>query len=167
MIEHRRPMIRRLTFTVALLCPLAAHAGIVDHLIRCDTEATCVADPVVGQYRVSASDDGPASWRGDVAIPDVKVYVVTGTTTDPATGQVTENRTYFPGWFLVIARPALDPALRDLPNGECRLIADRDAAEAGQSFILYTAPDIAPSDLANAFVTPTFAGSRYPFSGAQ
>jgi hypothetical protein len=66
----------------------------------------------------------------------------------------------------VIALPALDPALRDLPNNECRLIADRDAALRGDPFMLYLAQNIDPALLLVSRVEPTFAGSDYPFGSA-
>lgn len=125
----------------------------IDHLMRFTDEATAKADPVVGRYWAPASDDGPGSWRGDVCIPGVSVY----------TPNEDGSRTLFTGWFIVIALPTLDPSLRDLPGNACRLIADRDAADAGQSFIRYTAADLEPGILSMAKVEPTFAGSNYPF----
>lgn len=123
----------------------------IDHLLRFPDEATAKADPIVGKYYTPASDDGPGQWRGDVCLPGLSVYTI-------ATGQADA------GWFLLIALPALDQNLRDLPNGACRLIADRDAANAGsQSFILYTASDVTQAELASKAIAPTFAGSNYPF----
>ena len=139
----------------------------IDHLLRFNTEAAAQGDPVVGRYWTPASGDGPGAWRGDVCIPGVSCYAVTGTetVTDPQTGQSyqREVRSVFPGWWIVIALATLDPALRDLPGGACRLIADRDAAGRGETFVRYLASDIDPASLAASRVEPSFAGSDYPF----
>lgn len=129
--------------------------SMIDHLIRFVDEATARADPVVGQYWTPVSTDNPGSWRGNVTIPNVSVYSL-------AADGVT--RTPYAGWFIVIALPHRDLNLQLLAGNACRLISDRGLANAGnQDFILYTAPDVAPADLAAAHVEPTFAGSRYPF----
>ena len=121
---------------------------IIDHLIRFPDEATARA--VLPEYWTPALDDLPSgAWRGDVCIPGVSVS--------------TEADGPFPGWFIVIALPAVSATLRDLPDQACRLIADRDAANAGQSFLRYVAADMDPGALASARVVPTFAGSTYPF----
>lgn len=142
----------------------------IDHLLTFADEPTAQADLTVGRYFMPTSADGPGGWRGDVCIPGVSVYTVTGTTTvtDPTTGQTfqQETRQAFPGWFIVISLPALDPALRDLPANACALIADRGAAALGNTFMLFTASNISPAELAAAHVEPTFAGSNYPFGAA-
>jgi hypothetical protein len=68
-----------------------------------------------------------------------------------------------PGFWLAVALPALSAELRDLPGDVCRLIADRDAAAAGQPFFAYVSPPGNPETLATARVAPVFAGSSYPF----
>ena len=141
----------------------------IDHLLNFPDEAA--AQVALPTYWVPATDDSPGAWRGDVCIPGVSVYAVTGTTTvtDPDTGQSFEQdvRQAYSGWFIVVSRPMLDPALRDLPNNACRLITDRDAADRGDSFILYTAPDLDPAVLSVAHVEPLFAGSDYPFGNPK
>lgn len=67
------------------------------------------------------------------------------------------------GWYCIVACDAIDPALRDLPDQACRLIADRDAALAGQPFIRFVAADMPQELLASARVEPTPAGANYPF----
>lgn len=68
------------------------------------------------------------------------------------------------GWYCTVARPALDPVLRDLSGYACRLIADETIAKSGSpDFLLYVAPDIPSEVLATARVEPTRAGTRYPF----
>lgn len=116
---------------------------IIDHLLRFADEAA--AQVALPEYWIAEVGE----WRGDVCIPGVSVS--------------TEANGPFPGWFIVIALPAVSATLKDLPDHACRLIADRDAANAGQSFLRYVAADMAPGALASARVVPTFAGSTYPF----
>jgi hypothetical protein len=133
----------------------------IDHLIRFDTEDAAKVDPVVGKYWTEA-------WNGSCCIAGVSVYRVTGTeTVDSEMGSYErEVRESFPGWYINIALNELSTELRDLPDNACRLIADRDAAERNENFIVYAAPDMTPGALAVARVEPTFAGSNYPFGGA-
>ena len=127
---------------------------LIDHLLTFASEAAAQTDPIVGAYWIVSDSDSPGGWRGDVCIPAVSVY------TKNADG----SRNQSPGWFIVISLPALDPALQNAGNGTaCVLIADRDAANAGNAnFILY-APGLSQQQLAATFVEPTFAGSNYPF----
>ena len=134
----------------------------IDHLMRFDTEDAAKADAVVGAYFSPADAEGPGAWRGDVCIPNVSVYALGAPGVD-ADGNPVENRVPFSGWYVVIALPALSAALRDVPGNACRLIADREAAERGESFIRYVAPDMTPDVLGTAHIEPLFAGSGYPF----
>lgn len=84
--------------------------------------------------------------------------------TDPMNPVLATPETLAAGWYCIVAKDALDPALRDLPDHACRLIADRQAALAGQSFIRYTAADLDPALLGTARVEPTPAGANYPFA---
>jgi hypothetical protein len=116
----------------------------IDHLLRFTDENE--AQTTLPSYYTAPSDDSAGCWRGGICIPGVGVYEITGTQTitDADTGQsyTQETRQAFPGWWIVIALPALDPDLRDLPGGECRLIADREAAARGDAnFLLYVAPE--------------------------
>lgn len=120
---------------------------ITDHLLRFPDEVT--AQAALPEYWIAPSENLPhGAWRGNVCIPGVSVSTEDGP---------------FPGWFIVIALPAVSATLRDLPDSGCRLIADRDAANAGQPFLRYVAADMDPGALASARVVPTFAGSTYPF----
>lgn len=121
---------------------------IYDHLLQFSDEATARAS--LSEYWITPSDDLPSgAWRGDVCIPGVSVS--------------TEAGGPFPGWFIVIALPAVSATLRDMPDHACRLVADRDAANAGQPFLRFVAADMDPGALASAKMVPTFAGSTYPF----
>lgn len=124
----------------------------IDHLMRFDSEADAKADAVVGAYWMPGEDEAPGAWRGDVCIPNVAVFALDG-----------EERVSFSGWYIVLALPAVNAALRDAAGDACRLIADRDAADRGESFVVYTAPDLTPDILGSAHIEPLFAGSGYPF----
>jgi hypothetical protein len=83
---------------------------------------------------------------------------------DPQNWTITTPEVLASGWSCIVVRPSLDAGLRDLPGNACRLIADRDAAIAGNpAFIVYTAPDLDMGLLNTARVEPTPCGSRYPF----
>lgn len=116
---------------------------ITDHLLRFPDEMT--AQTALPEYWIAEA----GAWRDDVCIPGVSVF--------------TEADGMYAGWFIVIALSALSATLRDLPDHACRLIADRDAANAGQPFLRYVAADMDPGALASARFVPTFAGSTYPF----
>lgn len=83
--------------------------------------------------------------------------------TDPMKPVLITPEVLASGWHCIVAKDALDPALRDLPDNACRLIADRDAALAGQSFIRYIASDLDPALLGTARVEPAPSGANYPF----
>jgi len=70
-----------------------------------------------------------------------------------------------PGWFIAVALEGIDEALIALPDGACRLLADRDAfaAQDGSSYFPYLAADLSPVLLAVGHVEPVFAGTAYPF----
>jgi hypothetical protein len=71
-----------------------------------------------------------------------------------------------PGFWVAIALTELSTTLRDLPNEACRLITDRDAANAGQSFAqftVYASPSLDLQAVQSYRVAPVFAGSKYPF----
>ena len=128
---------------------------IIDHLLTFATETAAQADPVVGTYWIPPDNDGyTGEWRGDVCIPNVSVYTI----------NPDQSYAYLSGWFIIISRPTLDEALQNTATGlACVLIADRDAANAGDAdFILY-APGLSQEQLAGTYVSPTFAGSNYPF----
>lgn len=119
---------------------------IIDHLLRFQDEAT--AQAALPEYWLAEAD----AWRGDLCIPGVSVF--------------TEADGPFAGWFIIIALPAVSATLRDLPDHACRLIAERDTANAGQPFLRFVAADMDPGVLASARVVPTFAGSTYPFGAS-
>jgi hypothetical protein len=83
-------------------------------------------------------------------------------TTSPPT--LTTPATLAPGFWVIVALPALSSALQNLSGNACVLITDRDAAMADNpSFILYEGPSVTPEMLSTYTVEPTPAGSNYPF----
>jgi hypothetical protein len=68
----------------------------MDYLLQFTDEAT--AQAALPQLYVA--DEG--CWRGDVCIPNVRVYRLTGTGTD-ADGNPTELREYQTGWFIRVS----------------------------------------------------------------
>lgn len=174
---------RRALFVLALmLAPLSARAETYDYLVACANEAACQKDPVIGRYWHAPDSDNPAgSWDGSRVISGVQVYAVTGShqQTDPDTGATytVEDRCYYstggtpcPGvtaqWNAIIALSVPDPALQASPY--CQLVADRELAASGaptSQFMVFVTPT-AQALIGTALISPTFAGSKYPFSGA-
>lgn len=123
----------------------------IDHLLRFPNEAAAI---------VACSQFRPAEgWDTSQVVPGCRVYIVTGTSTDPETGAPVEVREYLPYWYLWVALPALDEALTAMP--ECMIAADREAAGRGEPYALFSR--IPAENLPSYFVEPVIAGSRYPF----
>jgi hypothetical protein len=120
----------------------------IDHIIVHASEAA--ARSALPSY---CSQDSEGAWHWDASrvIPGLKII----------TSEAPE--VVLPGYWVAVALPALSTALRDLPNEACRLIANRDLANAGQAFMEYAAPSIDMVALSTARVAPVFAGSNYPF----
>lgn len=130
---------------------------IADHLVMFADAASAFA--ALPQHAVQG-DAGPV-WNPGYAMP------VSVTVPDPS-GGTDENgaalRVAVSGYFAWISLGAVDPSIRDLPGNACRLISDRDAANAGSpEFILYRAADLGDDTFNTAMVSPVFAGSNYPF----
>jgi hypothetical protein len=179
-------VIWQLIASLLLCCVLfggGARAETFDYLIACPDQPTCQNDPIIGKYWHAGDSDNPqGSWDGSRVIPNVQVYQVTGTSqqTDPQTGATytVENRCYYAGgtpgcpewtplWDLVIALTTIDPALEGSPYTVP--VSDRELAASGapqSQFIVFASPAAQPL-LGVAIVSPTFAGSNYPFSGAN
>lgn len=177
MIDH---LVRYGLFALALLlAPVAARCEIFDYLLACPDAATCQSDPVIGKYWSPPSDDNPnGSWDGSRVISAVQVYQVTGTqqVTDPTSGQTytQEIRCYYAGgtpacpgftptWDSIVALPSATDKLASSPY--LMLIADRELAASGAplSQFIVKASTVAQGLLGAALVSPTFAGSAYPF----
>lgn len=145
----------------------------IDHLLQFPDFATAVA--ALTPLGLCATDrDNTAALASNVILNigganDQSIRVVLSdavwdkSNPDPRLWTITTPEVLASGWCCIVSKDVLDPALRDLVGNACRLIADRDAADAGQSFMLYTAPDMDPALLGSARVEPTAAGSRYPF----
>lgn len=70
-----------------------------------------------------------------------------------------------PGYFINIALQEVSQDLIDLPNGICRLVTDREAAENDENFFVYVAPTVDLQTLSTGVISPVFMGSEYPFCG--
>lgn len=112
----------------------------------------------------SQAQEGTWNWDGSRVIAPISIITVEAVWEGEGMDRelVTPEQT-LPGFWLAIALPELSAGLRDLPGDVCRLITDREAANAGQAFICYASPSVDPQVLASARVAPVFAGSRYPF----
>lgn len=124
----------------------------IDHLLIAPDEATLIA--VIGNTRhlwYAGDTDSPAGWRGDVSFP-----VDITDNADPL------NPVLLTDYHLWVALPTQDMTLSALPN--CVLVANRDAANAGQPFILQTA--FTQDQMNNYIISPVVAGSNYPFGSA-
>src|SRR5262249_15106898 len=118
----------------------------IDHVLAFLDETSAQADPIVGQYWTGGGE-GAGYWRGDVCIPGVQGIVA-------ATGAPYDGL-----WRIVIARDTQDQDLTASPA--CHLITDRNAAAAGQPFVIKS--NLTPAELAPLILQPVFAGSNYPF----
>jgi hypothetical protein len=140
----------------------------IDHLLTFPDEATAQTD--LPQFWMAPSADGPGGWRGDLCNPGLSVYAV-----------VDGAKQAFPGWYIWISLPALDPTLTGLSGNACRIATDYDAwarvadgwtwAAGDKAWIVYEAPDlaaaIAPLTIAEVVIEPAFAREKpYPFGGA-
>lgn len=126
----------------------------IDYLLRFPDEATAMA--ALPAHVRDGIEPGARLWDLTCVIPDVRAYRITGTEAaeDGMGGTYDrEIREYLPGWYMIIARPARDPALE---SEACVLIGDR---ETGAVLHAITTPE----DLATLYLEPTFAGSAYPF----
>lgn len=131
----------------------------IDHLLRFASGAAAQTDAVVSAYYINGN------WRGDVCLPNVQVWQPSADTqSTDGHGNKIITHSYLPYWHIMISLPTLDQALRNHPA--CTIVADRDAANAGKPFILYTSI-VAPDSLANYDLSPTFAGSGYPFGAVN
>lgn len=154
---------------------VAARANQIDYLFICPDEPTCIADPAIGKYHVPADSSGdPASWNMSSVLPGppdgpLSVFQITGSQTITVTNldgsqsqQTVPTTQAYPGWPVVISVPGGDPALDG--NQYEVLKTDRDMANAGNpGFMLYAAPNLTQSQFNASVISPTFAGSRYPF----
>lgn len=130
---------------------------LIDHLVMFTDEPTAFA--ALPQHTVVDEDTQITSWNPGYAMP-VTVSVPDGNNDG---GMV-----QLPEYFVWISLPFIAALIQNLPNNACRIIADRDAFEAGDpNFIKYQAPDLTQEVLNTAQISPVFAGTHYPFGGQQ
>lgn len=127
----------------------------IDHLLKFETEAAAKA--ALPAYVI---DD---QWDGSRTIPGLSIITTEAVwdMTDPEAPVLVTPEQRLPGWWIAIGLTELSATLRDLPGNACRLITSREAAAAGQPFVLYAAPDADPQIIATATVSPVFSGSSY------
>ena len=146
----------------------------LDHLLRFPSRAD--AGAALAPLNLATEQDGQWILADNVCLNiggpnDESIRVGTQRVewdfSDPENPVQTQPEVLIPGWYCIVADSLVNESVRDLPDNVCRLIANREAAIAGDpNFILYTAPDLTPETMASvAFVEPTFAGSQYPFGG--
>jgi hypothetical protein len=110
--------------------------------------------------------DGTA-WDQSRVIPNIRI--ITAEAVYEGEGmdrKLVSPEEVLPGFWVAIALTELSTTLRDLPNEACRLITDRDAANAGgtfQQFTVYASPSLDLQAVQSYRVAPVFAGSKYPF----
>jgi len=138
----------------------------IDHLLVFANEAT--AHQVLDPLGFGGTNDGVAYWDQSRVIPNVQIITSEAIwdNTDPQNPVLVSPQAVMPGWWINIRLSGVSTALRDLPGEICRLIADADAANAGQTFdqfVRYVSPSVDVVAIQSYRVAPVFAGSRYPF----
>jgi len=141
-----------------------------DHLIKFDTEAHAIADPVIGKYYVpprtgrAGEPDFPGGWRADVCFK-TQVYTVTGqetvTVPDHSGGTQTvvrDVRAYSTDFYVWISTTTDDQDMANVPA--CILTRNRDAAVGTDPFVTKSLVQLA--DLPAMRIEPVIAGSAYP-----
>ena len=116
-----------------------------------------------------AASDGNGGWVFDDSCVLRGVSVVLADAVwsyaDPNAPVLVTPQQVLPGYWVVISRHAPDDQIKGLANAACRLIADSALGEAGQPFIVWTAPDLNLAVLATVIrIEPTLAGRQYDFS---
>lgn len=123
----------------------------IDHLIRFNSEAEAIADPIVGAYH-----DGEA-WLGDVCIPGQRVWKpaedIEGVDDE---GTPTRTPQFLPYWYITIS--ASEPLFELCGHPTCMVVWDRDRSLRIQS-------KLSKAELSEHAITPTPAGSQYLFGG--
>lgn len=137
----------------------------IDHLAAFPDEAAARA--ALPSFCAQGKD---GSWRWDASrvVPGLSVIMADAVWDHsvPMRPVLTSPEVVLPGFWIAIALPELDTALRDLPGDVCKVITNRSAAHSGvprEQFTLYVSPSVDPAVLATGRVAPVFAGSAYPF----
>ncbi len=125
-------------------------SAMIDHLFNFASDSAAQADASVGAYWRAGDAEISGAWDGSCAFPGQVV-------TRLSTGEIE------PGWFITIAKVAVDLALSDHPN--CVLVADREGAKRSEPFVIKTALDAAT--LADRKIEPVPFGSDYPFGAPR
>jgi len=134
----------------------------VDHLISFPTEAEALA-AFAGTPYASEGENGP-QWNASIVFPGLTLVVVPAEY--DAEGNQTQAQQNFPGFWLLISTTGdgPDPTLAAMES--TRIVANREAALAGQPFI-YGGESLRadPAQIASVVrIDGLPAGSAYPFS---
>jgi hypothetical protein len=135
-----------------------------DHIVAFPTEAA--AQAALPQF---CARDTEGAWRWDQSRVIPGISIITAEAVYEGEGmdrKLVSPEEVLPGFWVAIALTELSTTLRDLPNEACRLITDRDAANAGgtfQQFTVYASPSLDLLQVQSYRVAPVFAGSKYPF----
>lgn len=139
----------------------------IDYLLCAPDEPTARADATLAAFYLAASWMSPGGWDGSCVIPSVQVWLDSGdvtTGTDPITGQPIVTHSPLPGFWLVVSQVQRNAALEASPY--LMLGADRDAASPTNTGIFVFGPGQSAARFVGAHVSPTFAGSAYPFGAS-
>jgi len=133
----------------------------IDILLVYANEAAAQADPALAPYVSNGN------WDLSHVFPGIQIWSTANDTTSTETvnGQpvTVVTHQYQPGYALILSLPGDPTTIAAAWQGDAAtvLIADRDAALAGQSFILYST--LTDAQLEPMMIQPTPAGSNYPF----
>jgi hypothetical protein len=130
----------------------------IDYIFRFADEAAAIAAlPDHGSH----DEDSVWRWNGSYAMP-VKVIVgYEDGGTDPETGAAITLPVYAESYFVAIASRERDADLWAIP--ECVSESDRAMAAADPSSGWLLNTRLTDAELAGSTVTPTWAGSNYPW----
>lgn len=129
-----------------------------DHILMFSSKEDALSQ--LSNLGLCTSDD----FGGYVYAP-LRITIPTGTYYPLEEGQEnpTERVIVIPGYFVCVSLHYPSTDLQNLPNNICRLISDRHAMNEGINHLVYTAPELDPTLLVVADVSPVFLGSKYPF----
>jgi hypothetical protein len=113
-----------------------------NHIFQFDSEASAIADSIVGAYRRPGVEGAPDFWDQSYTIPNEAVYI---------SGALQS------GFWMEIGSGNNDASLSAHPN--CRLAWDPDNA-------VILGGTWTGNDMAQVYVSPVPAGSYNPWNGA-
>lgn len=132
---------------VLLLLTTTARADQIDYLVKCATQAVCIANATVG----GLYDPTSGQWLGATVIPGVQVINVT-------TGVP------LPGWWAIVSTVGRNATIEGAAVMQMAL--NRDLANQGKpanQWVLINATGLTLANIAAGYcITPLFLGAAYP-----